>query len=87
MNVKLLKFRKTYSRFVANNSITVGMYALLLEPWFEVFGSDLLVVSTDSLAAESYGKTINSIFSHIGLSPYETPYGVCTDVFTFCLLC
>ncbi len=83
VNEKLLKFSKAYSSFMKHNSIDFGVYALLLEPWFEVFGSDLLVVSTDGLASDNFGKTMNSIFSHIGLSPYEVPYEVCTDVFKF----
>ncbi len=83
---KLLKFSKAYYFLMSHTLISNGLYALFLEPWFEVFGSDLLVVSTDGLAGDNFGKTMNSIFSHIGLSPYEVPHNVCTDVFKFCFL-
>ncbi len=61
---------------VTTESITSGFYSLHLEPWFEIFGSDLLVVSSESLGANHFANTLNSIFSNIGLSPYEVPHDV-----------
>ncbi len=64
-----------------------GMYALVFEQWYEVFGSDLLVFPTEGLFSENF-QTLDSIFSHIGLPTYEGANEVCTDVFmfAFCLL-
>ncbi len=69
----------------AHGCIECGLYALYLEPWYELFGSDLLVVSTDSLKGDNFTKAMSPICSHIGLSPYEGTREVCTDAFNFCL--
>ncbi len=76
-----LRFQDCFDIFVST-----GLYGLLLEPWFEVFGSDLLVLSTDSLKGDNYNKTMNSVFNHIGLSPHEVPY-VCTTIFQVFVFC
>ncbi len=86
LDEKIVKWAKTFLPLIAHRCIEGGLYALLLEPWYELFGSDLLVVSTDSLKGDNFTKTMSSIFSHLGLSPYEATHEVCTDAFKFCLL-
>ncbi len=86
LDEEMIKFAKGYIQLMLRTAIDGGMYVLYLKPWFEVFGSDMLVISTDSLKSDNFGKTMSSIYSHIGLSPYEPPCEVCTDVFKFCLL-
>ncbi len=86
LDEKIVKWAKLYLPLIAHCCFEGGLYALLLEPWYELFGSDLLVVSTDSLKGDNFTKTMSSIFSHLGLSPYEATHEVCTDAFKFCLL-
>ncbi len=63
--------------------VTDRLYAFYLEPWYEAFGSDVLVVSTDSLKGDNLSKTMNSTYSHMGLPPYEVSNEVCIIVFKF----
>ncbi len=56
---------------VPQRFVLAGLYALLLEPWYEGFGSDILVVPTDNLKGDNFCKTTSSIYTHLGLSPYE----------------
>ncbi len=85
LDEKLKEWAKLCFVFIEHCCIEGGLYALQLEPWYKLFGSDLLAVSTDSLKGDSFTKTMSSIFSHIGLSPYEATLEVCTDAFNFCL--
>ncbi len=87
-NEKILNFSNQLRIVLVMLTVYWGMYALVLEQWYEVFGSDLLVFPTEGLFSENFQKTLDSIFSHIGLPTYEGVNEVCTDVFmfTFCLL-
>ncbi len=87
-NEIFLNFSNQLRRVLGFFTVLGGMYALVLEQWYEVFGSDMLVFSTEGLFSENFQKTLDSIFSHIGLPTYEGANEVCTDVFmfAFCLL-